>query len=262
MYIPVIPEGYNKIVVNKNIILSDTKLDFKKKKQKKIKITTINDVQEFELEFCVKMILDSNSKIMFNTIQYSKRDKKVYFYANDYVSTNAWVKRNEKKYKPFIITKEILKEIKEIIENDKCNCMTCISVYDFINISRNQYVKNHNLLVTDITPIKSINSSFEIELDSYSVCIYLKEYRGFLSLYFKTDGNNNYYICKSDYLKELLEVSDKEILSKIFVRISECPEILHDVLYEFRLKQLKREEKEKKVFNIKKKILSLFNKKN
>lgn len=262
MYILTIPERYNKIVVNKTIVFSDTRLNLKKKKQKKIKITTINDVQEFELEFCLKMILDSNSKIRFDTIQYSKRDKKIYFYANDYVSINAWVKRNNKKYKPFVVTKEILEEIKEILENDKCNCMTCISVYDFINIARNQHVKNNNLLVTDITPIKSINSSFEIELDSYSVCIYLKEYRVFLSLYFKTDENNCYYICKSNYLKELLEASSKEILSKIFVRINECPQILHDVLYEFRLKQLKQEKKERKKLNIKKKILSLFNKKN
>ena len=65
----------------KNIIYSETVLDVKSLGSN-IKITSISNVSEYSLKKCLEIIFDSNKDVFFNTIQYSKENKKVYFYTD------------------------------------------------------------------------------------------------------------------------------------------------------------------------------------
>ena len=76
MFVPCIPRVR---VVNKTIVYSDTviKLD---SLGKDLKISSIDNISEHELENCIKCIFENNQDVLFNTIQYSRQAKKIYFY--------------------------------------------------------------------------------------------------------------------------------------------------------------------------------------
>ena len=67
MFIPVV--HYLNVTI-KNILYNDTvlKLD---DLGSNIKLTTIPEVGEYSLESCINTILEANSHIIFNTIQYN-----------------------------------------------------------------------------------------------------------------------------------------------------------------------------------------------
>lgn len=107
MFIPV-AHHLHTTIINKTIVYSDTVLNLKDVGEN-IKLTTISDVGEYSFEKCIKTILDSNPNVTFNTIQYSKNDKKVYFYTNPEVDTKAWYESNR-------FVSESLKSNKEIFK--------------------------------------------------------------------------------------------------------------------------------------------------
>ena len=76
-------------VIDKNIIYKDTVLPLKELGEN-IKVTHISNVEEFWIESCLNKIFESNPDVVFNTIQYSKKDKKIYFYTDQNISTKAW----------------------------------------------------------------------------------------------------------------------------------------------------------------------------
>ena len=69
MFVPVTPHT---TIINKKIIYSDTILPLKDTGNN-IKVTTISNISESSLENCIKIILESNPDVIFNTIQYSKK---------------------------------------------------------------------------------------------------------------------------------------------------------------------------------------------
>ena len=86
MFIPIVPHTK---VTNKTIVYSDTVLNLKDLGDN-IKVTSISNVDEFSFENCLKKVLESNPEVTFNTIQYSKENKKIYFYTNNNISTKEW----------------------------------------------------------------------------------------------------------------------------------------------------------------------------
>lgn len=90
MFVPIIPVLPNTNIVNRNIVYNDTVLSIKELGEN-IKVSTISDVSEFSLEKCLKIIFESNPDVVFNTIQYSRKNKKVYFYTNKDISINKWL---------------------------------------------------------------------------------------------------------------------------------------------------------------------------
>ena len=76
MFVPIIPVLPNTNIVNRNIVYNDTVLSIKELGEN-IKVSTISDVSEFSLEKCLKIIFESNPDVVFNTIQYSRKNKKV-----------------------------------------------------------------------------------------------------------------------------------------------------------------------------------------
>ena len=81
MYIPIVPSRGKTTVINKTIVYSDTVLKLDDLGQN-IKLTSISNITESDFENCIKCILSNNENVVFNTIQYSKKEKKIYFYTD------------------------------------------------------------------------------------------------------------------------------------------------------------------------------------
>ena len=131
MFVPVVPHT---TVVNKTIVYSDTVLSLNDKGSN-LKITTISNVEEFMLDDCLRIIFESNPNVIFNTVQYSKNDKKVYFYTDKEIDISKYKKINTIEYKPIKNKQDILEEIKRIISLPKVNRYDCVSLptaYDFL----------------------------------------------------------------------------------------------------------------------------------
>lgn len=137
MFVPVVPHT---TVVNKTIVYSDTVLSLNDKGSN-LKITTISNVEEFMLDDCLRIIFESNPNVIFNTVQYSKNDKKVYFYTDKEIDISKYKKINTIEYKPIKNKQDILEEIKKIISLPKVNRYDCVSLntaYEFILKKRNE----------------------------------------------------------------------------------------------------------------------------
>ncbi len=135
MFVPIVPHT---TVVNKTIVYSDTVLPLKDIGNN-LKVTTVYDVSEYSLERCLRIIFDSNPNVTFNTIQYSKNDKKVYFYTNAEISIKEWEDRDIRFYKPITSRAGILEEVKSILIQDKCMDSDCVSLYDVISVVRSKH---------------------------------------------------------------------------------------------------------------------------
>ncbi len=133
MFVPCVPHT---TVVNKTIVYSDGILPLKNV-DKNLKITCISNVNEFSLINCIEKIFESNPDVVFNTIQYSKSDKKVYFYTNIEISKKAWEDSKVSIYKPLTSKSEILEEIEKILLTEKNKDENCISLYDISNLIKN-----------------------------------------------------------------------------------------------------------------------------
>lgn len=111
------------------IVYSDTVLNLKDLGEN-IKVTSIPNISEYELEDCLKAIFESNPSVTFNTIQYSKKDKKVYFYTDNEITTHHYEEGRFTKYKPITSRKDILEEVKNVLLEPKNSDSECISLYD------------------------------------------------------------------------------------------------------------------------------------
>lgn len=133
MFIPIVPFVPHTTVINKTIVYSDTVLPLKDSGNN-LKICIISNVSEDSLENCLRKVFESNPDVIFNTIQYSKNDKMIYFYTDKTVSTQAWEESKFTKYKPLNNSKEILEEVAELFTQEKTKDTDCISLYDITNL--------------------------------------------------------------------------------------------------------------------------------
>jgi len=138
MFIPIVPYVPNITVVNKNIVYSDTVLPLKGKGNN-LKVTSISNVSEFSLEKCLKTIFESNPDVVFNTIQYSKKDKKVYFYTDQDINIKKFKESKVTKYEPIVSHSQILEEIKKILTSNKIKNSDCVSIYDVLVLTTKMY---------------------------------------------------------------------------------------------------------------------------
>lgn len=96
MFIPVIPVAHRNNVVHKTIVYQDTVLPLKDIGANLV-LTKLNNISESDFEDVLNIILKSNQQVLFNTVQYSKRDKILYFYTNKKISTSEYYEYKEKK---------------------------------------------------------------------------------------------------------------------------------------------------------------------
>lgn len=135
MFVPIVPHT---TVINKTIIYNDTVLPLKKTGNN-LKVTSIGNVSESSLENCLEEIFKSNPNVIFNTIQYSKNNERVYFYTNQDITTKAYEERNFVNYEPITSRTEILEELKNVLLAPKNKDNDCTSLYDVLMILRRLY---------------------------------------------------------------------------------------------------------------------------
>lgn len=135
MFVPIVPFVPHTTVVNKTIVYSDTVLPLRDAGSN-LKVTSISNVGEFSLENCLKTIFESNPNVVFNTIQYSKSDKKVYFYTDTEISKKAWEDSKVSTYKPLTSSSEILEEVKNVLVSEKNKDSDCISLYEVAKLMK------------------------------------------------------------------------------------------------------------------------------
>ena len=170
MFVPIVPVVPNTTVVNKVIVYSDTVLPLKDTGSNLI-VTSINNVSESSLEKCLKTIFESNPNVIFNTIQYSKNDKKVYFYTNQEITVKKFEESKYKKYEPMSSRFQILEEIKRIITTNKIKNNDCISLYDAavlmsqMNYKYNSIKDSYNSQINYLIKQKFGSSSISVIYD-------------------------------------------------------------------------------------------------
>lgn len=128
MYIPII-NSRCRTIINKNIVYSDTVLPLKELGEN-INVTKISNIGESDLEKCLKIIFESNPNVVFNTVQYSKNNKELYFYTDKPISTKKWQESKFKIEKPLNSASEILEEIKSIFLSEPNKDEENISLYE------------------------------------------------------------------------------------------------------------------------------------
>jgi len=220
MFIPIT----HTTVINKTILYSDTVLSLKDIGDN-IKITSIEDVNEFSLESCLKTIFESNPNVIFNTIQYSKNDKKVYFYTNQEITVKEFEESKYTKHKPINSSSQILEEVKKLLTTNKIKNNDCISLYDVAALMHQMNYK-----------YESIKDSYDRHIDnlitqefdsSTSIVIYDFDYDNKeLSIGFNYVGDNydeitfikkqgDLYISKSE------SSWDKDVIAAIGTELSQ-----------------------------------------
>lgn len=321
-----------------------------------LKKTQISGVSESELDECLKTIVEANPETKFITIQYSKRDHRLYFYTDNIILTNCWVKESVKMTKEIRTVPEILEEIKRVFLIDENESNSCISIYDadyitplyevlkalrekensyaamkksyedkieseyqsryhnnghcftsgfdhdthklkmafstysfgdyhyvelykkdgdlkaeridgyvnteeillsagnYISEAIDEYQEYDEFKLQRCEDIRTINSKFKVDISSYGVL--LKSSGNNFSLNMKSYTDEPDYSCSSYNITSLLDKKENELLKKIYVRIDDCPEWMHGILFERReivLKEKERQREEKRAIELKEK---------
>lgn len=222
-FIPIVPHTRT-TVVNKTIVYSDTVLSLKDVGAN-LKVCSISNVSENSLEECLKCIFESNPDVIFNTIQYSKNDKKVYFYTDKEINKKAWEDKNVIIYRPLENSQEILEEIKDVLSQNRNKSISQISLYDLRNIIRSRYSKYKNIISNYQNKLSSI---VENKLGrSSSIIIYSFDHKeGKLNIGFKYSDqykkitfaqkeDGDVYVLKSEtyHAEEILSLCSNQLLN-------------------------------------------------
>ena len=192
-------------VVHKTIVYSDTVLPVKDTGNN-LKITSIANVDEESLESCLEKIFESNPNVIFNTIQYSRKDKKVYFYTNQDITTKACKESKFTSYKPITSRTEILEELKRVLHASKNKDADCISLYDVLVLLKKLrseyrcleegYENNFNYIVHRRFNVNSAVVYHGFDYEKNILHISFKKYRGghYDDIYFAKQNGDLYIV--------------------------------------------------------------------
>jgi len=174
MFMLLVPSVRRATVINKIIQYEDEELDLKDNNID-LKINVVDGVEELFLEDCLKIIFESNPNVVFHTIQYSRKNKKIYFYTDTEISIESLQnKKNSVFVKDQIIGHTpILKEIKKIFVQPLSKDDNVISLYDIanlINVVNIQYKKMYekNSLALKESFKSRYDSSYTIKIDGFN----------------------------------------------------------------------------------------------
>lgn len=209
-------------VKNKTILYQDTVLNLKDLGEN-IKISSLY-VREEDLQECLDIVLKNNSDVVFNTIQYSKNDQKVYFYTNEELDFSEWYNRNKKEIKPLDNKESIINGIENAITT-KPTCES-ISLNKYMEICSLCYKKHKDLKEEYERKIESTLNASTVSIFSYS--------NDCVKVYVVLDGK---YSKDADYKFKLLDddiqiietegETDSNIMQEIGVYVKE---FLHNTL--------------------------------
>lgn len=220
MFIPIVPTVPHTTVINKTIVYSDTVLPLNDSGIN-LKICSISNISEYSLESCLKKIFAANPDVIFNTIQYSKNNKKLYFYTDKTISTEAWEESQIKKYEPLKNSKEILEEVAKLLIKEKNTDTHCISIYDIANLIKkynNDYKnikKEYCECFQNILNEKYYNSSiiiYDLNDKKKELEIGFKSWNNYDKIVFSKQ-NEDLFVVESEsiYSQEILKLIGKHL---------------------------------------------------
>ncbi len=174
MFIPVINTAtYRRhvTVINKNIVYTDTVLSLKDLGEN-IVLNTVRNIDEYNFEDCIKVIMEENSDIVFNTVQYSRAEKKIYFYTDKSISTKKWDERGTRIYEAISTKQQILEEIKRVLGEIHIVPEDCVTLYDVfcvidsIKDRKNSVKERYDDVLTNMVK-NHISKSSSIHFDEF-----------------------------------------------------------------------------------------------
>lgn len=207
MYVPYIP---NTSVVNLKIIFNNTELSLEN-----LKKTVIPNIEIYNIEDCLINILKSNRTVTFNTVAYSKNDKKLYLYTDRELSIEDNLNSN---------TSGILEEIKKILIED-INDDDCISINEIINLnvkmkaSYDSFKANSKSNLEHIIQGKYYKPKFEVydfDYENSIMSIGINSFNKFEKIYFGKNENDIYIVKSDTYRANSILAMAKEELNKLF----------------------------------------------
>ena len=231
MFIEMVPDVPNTTVINKKIVYSDTPLEINEESNNIPVRSIISGVSKYSLETCLRMILESNPDIVFDTIQYSKTNRELYFYADSKISAQTWIDRTKGPALNVLNTsKEISKALTDSLSYDIPEETDCISLYDVSRVVA-KYAKGFDSVKDKYE--KSIRNRLNEEFYDTSLAIYGLDYKeNKLSVGFKyfsdydkivfAKKDDDLYIVESEswHAQDLL-VHVGKYLSDLFDRLNE-----------------------------------------
>ncbi len=161
-------------VKNKTILYQDTVLNLKDLGEN-IRVSSLYVVED-ELQKCLEIVLKNNSDVVFNTIQYSKNDKKVFFYTNKELDFDAWYDKDKKVVETIDNTSDIINKIEASFKNEYTQ--DCISLKKYIDITFSYYDKLNKLESEFEKKIKFKLNAFSVSITAHEdgvMHIYINE---------------------------------------------------------------------------------------
>lgn len=221
MYIPIVPRA---TIINKTIVYSDTVLPLKDSGSN-LKVNSISNVGEFQLERCLRTIFESNPDVIFNTIQYSRNDKKVYFYTDKDINTKKWTDSLSTIKKPLNDSKLILEEVKEILGSEIPRDTDSIALYDVFRVFKKRYNEYERLKDSYERTLKikcheKMRSSFlicvhDFDYDKNELEIAINHYSDWKKIIFTKIENGDLVVKESESYR------DNDILAMVGSDLSE-----------------------------------------
>lgn len=157
MFVPFVPSVPH-TTLNVNIVYSDTVLPLKDLGSN-LCVCSVDNVSEYSLDECLNSIFKSNPDVVFNTIQYSQNNKKVYFYTDKAISTKEWEDSRIIKYEPLNSNVEIAEELKRVLDSERIKDTDCISLYDVLILIKKKYNRYKSIIQEYEDKIAEITNS-------------------------------------------------------------------------------------------------------
>lgn len=180
--VPIIPRIK---IINEEIVYSDTVLPLKEIGSN-LKITVIENISEENLEDCLKSIFESNPHVSFNTVQYSKNDKKLYFYTSEEISTKEYEESKVKVFNKTVGIDDVIKELDRVILEGKNKDEDAISLYSVAHLvkdinneyedTKNNYEDKLNSTVRESLNSDSIIAVHDIDFKEKKIKLSFREY--------------------------------------------------------------------------------------
>ena len=172
MVVPVcVPAVAGRTVVHNTIVYSDTVLNLKER-GKNLKVTSVS-VSKYLFEHCIRMILEENPEVVFNTVQYSYQQEKAFFYTDKPISTEKWEKRNQIKKDYLADNSSIETHIKELLASDRTMNPGFVALYDVLCLSKRMH---HGIKSFEDNIESRIKHKLRLIDDDYYVTIHDMKY--------------------------------------------------------------------------------------
>ena len=165
-----VPNINTTTIVNKKSVYDEEVVWPTKNIEKNLVITNIRNVSVYELERCIRIILENNSNVIFYTVQYLEDNKQVNFYTNQAIETKVYKESSFANRSTYSLWEEAIKDLEIFLTYPENKDENSISLYDFAMVLEN--MKNNYYMM-----LESYRTKFEEKLKK------VINYEGYILIY-------------------------------------------------------------------------------